>query len=250
MKRGGGLLLAAGVSLLPAAFFWLVPAGYNMTALCFLGLALILAACGLLRRWGSKTAKALGIALSCLLAAGLALFLLLEIPILADMPSDEDTSADYAVVFGAAVYGKTPSLSLRERMEAALSWLEEHPEGKAVVSGGQGPREDITEAQAMFVWLTAHGVAPDRILLEERATSSYENIAFSLAVIAADGGDPTGRVALVSSEYHLHRLRYMGRALGFEPVGVAAHTGHISLAANYAVREAFAMAKCRIFGIE
>ena len=136
------------------------------------------------------------------------------------------------------------------RTDAALQWLMTHPEGIAVVSGGQGPGEDMTEARAMADWLIARGVDPARILLEEEATSSYENLLFSLRVYEANGGDPTGRIALCSSEYHMHRLRYMGERLGFQPVMVAGRTGHVTLRLNYLIREAAALWKCWLFGLE
>ncbi len=184
----------------------------------------------------------------CLLA-GFALFAAAEIPVIRDARSDEDTDAPYLIVMGAAVHGSVPSLSMIERTEAALAWLEEHPAGIAVVSGGQGPDEDLNEADAMKDYLTARGVDPARILREPEATSSYENILFSLRVIGENGGDPAGRIALCSSEYHLHRMNLIASSLGCEPVDVAAVTGHISLRLNYFIREAFALWKVWIFGI-
>lgn len=249
MRPGGRFFIAGGVLLPLAALFRFVFVGYGTTALCLLAMAACLFFFGLMRRWGTKAARICSGLAAAVLIAGFGCLLAAEIPVLADARSDADTDADYLIVMGAAVNGTEPSLSLTERLEAALSWMEAHPDGIAVVSGGQGPGEDVTEARAMLDWLTARGVSPERIRMEDRATSSYENISYSLAVIEADGGDPTGRVALLSSEYHLHRLRYMAEKLGCDPVCVAARTGYISLAANYAVREAFAMWKCWLFGI-
>ena len=96
----------------------------------------------------------------------------------------------------------------------------------------------------MFDWLAERGVDPARLILEDRATDSYENIQYSLALL---GPDP-GRVAILSSEYHLHRLEYMAEKLGCEPVPVAARTSNPVMFLNYAVREAFAMWKLWVFG--
>lgn len=249
MKRGTRLFLAAGVCVLLAALARFVLVGYGMTALCFLALAAVSAFYGLMRRWHTTAAKALSVLAAIVIAAGLAAVAVFEVPIVRDARSDADTDADYIIVFGAAVHGSTPSLSMTERTDAALAWLEAHPDGIAVVSGGQGGGENMTEAQAMADYLTARGIDPARILLEPKATSSYENLLFSLRVIEADGGDITGRVALCSSEYHMHRLAYMARLLSAEPVRVAAATGRITLRLNYMLREAFAMAKCRLFGL-
>lgn len=250
MKSGKGLFLASGVCALLAAFTRFALVGYGMTALCFLGLAAVLAFYGLMLRWHTKAAAILSILAAVVLAAGAALLIVTEVPIVRDARSDADTDADYLIVAGAAVHGTTPSLSMVERTDAALAWLNEHPDGIAVVSGGQGDGEDMTEAQAMYDYLTAHGVAPARILQEPEAATSYENLLFSLRVIEAHGGDTTGRIAVCSSEYHLHRLAYIAEDLGFTPVRVAAKTRHLSLRLNYYLREAAAMWEYYLIGID
>ena len=97
----------------------------------------------------------------------------------------------------------------------------------------------------MVDWLTARGVDPARLILEDQARDSFENIQNSLALL---GPDP-GRVAILSSEYHLHRLGYMAEKMGCEPVLVAAKTSIFPLFVNYAVREAFAMWELWVFGM-
>lgn len=251
MRRDGDyLFVSAGICAVLALCIWLLFAGYAMTALCFLGLSVCLFLYGLMRRFPSRLSKRLAILLTLFLALGVGCFLSAEIPILADARSDPDTDADYAVVFGAHVVGSVPSVSLADRLSGALQWAEAHPGGKLIVSGGCGKGESMSEAQAMFDWLTAQGVDPERILLEDRSENSYQNLLYSLEVLRQDGGDPAGRVALISSEYHLNRLCYIAERLGCQPVKVAADTRWVTLEANYAVREAFALWKCRLLGIE
>lgn len=249
MKRGSGLFLAAGICLLLAAFTRFALVGYQFSALLLCGLAAALAFFGWMRRLGTRAARVLSLLCALCLLAGLVLFAAAEVPVWRDARSDDNTDAPYLIVFGAAVHGSVPSLSMAERTNAAYDWLTAHPEGKAVLSGGQGDGEDMSEAEAMAILLTSRGVDPDRLLLEQNSVSSYENLLFSLRVIAEDGGDPAGRTALCSSEYHLCRLSLIARSLGCEPVRVAARTGHVTLRLNYAVREAFALWKYRLFGI-
>ena len=249
MKTGRAWFCAAGLCLALAAVFAFLATGYRTTALCFCGLAAVLAFYGLMARKGDRTARVLSLLMAACLLAGLVLFLVQEIPILRDARSDEDTDAPYLIVMGAAVHGSTPSLSMIERTEAALAWLREHPGGIAVLSGGQGSGEDMTEAQAMADYLTARGIPSERLIREPEATSSYENILFSLRLIEARGGDVTGRIALCSSEYHMHRMDLIARELGFQPVNVAARTSLVSLRVNYLIRESFAMWKCTLFGV-
>lgn len=250
MKTGKGCFIAAGVSLFLAAFTRFCLVGYQFSALLLCALAAVLAFYGLMVRWHTKAAKVLSILAAAGLAAGFVLFMVMEVPVWRDGRTDGNADAPYIVVLGSAVHGTTPSLTMVERTGAALAWLEAHPDGIAVVSGGQGPGEDMSEAEAMYDWLTARGVAPERVLMETLSTSSYENLLFSLRVIEDHGGDPGGRVAICSSEYHLCRACLIARELGCEPVRVAAGTGHISLRLNYAIREAFALWKCRLFGVE
>ena len=248
MNRGRGFFAAAAVFLVLAAVFSFALVGYLASALCCVFAAAVCAFFGHMRRLDTKAAKALSIIGIAGLAGLALLFLSAEIPILSDMRSDADTDADYAIVFGAGLRGEEPSVSLEDRLLAACDWLEAHPDAVAVVSGSKGEGEVISEAQAMYNWLIAHGISPARIVMEEQAGSSYENLVYSLALIEDMGGDPHGRVALISSEYHLHRLCLMARALGCEPVRVAGRTRYFTLAVNYALREAAGVWRVRLLG--
>lgn len=239
----------AAVCLVLGAVFEFCMVGYLMTALLFWGAAACLAFFGALAPKKTAGARRLRIVMIVLLAAGFGLFLIAEIPILRDARSDEDTSAPYIIVCGAGINGSAPSRSMTDRLERTVVWLAENPESAAILSGSQGPDEDISEARAMYIWLTDKGVDPARLILEDQADNSRQNIQYSLALIEELGGDPAGRVAILSSEYHLHRLGYMAQKLGCEPVLAAAPTTKVSLFINYAVREAFAMWKLYILGM-
>ena len=69
---------------------------------------------------------------------------------------------EYIIVLGAHVQGTRLTLALLERTRRALQYLEENPETKAVLSGGQGEGEDISEAQAMCNYLVEHGIDRER----------------------------------------------------------------------------------------
>ena len=243
MKRA--LYIGAGVLAALAVFFEFALVGYRVTAVLLLAGAAVLVIFALLAGKHTKAARTARISLIVFLLVGCGCFLAAEIPVLADCRSDADASAEHLIVCGAGLNGSAPSRSLTDRLKAALAWLEENPGSDAVLTGCQGPGEDLSEAQAMFDWLTARGVDPARLLLEDQARNSYENIQNSLALL---GPDP-GRVAILSSEYHLHRLVYMAEKLGCEPVLIAAKTSIFPLFVNYAVREAFAMWKLWVFGM-
>ena len=113
------------------------------------------------------------------------------------------TDAATAVVLGCRVYGERASLSLVERLEAAYDYLLEHPYADCVVSGGQGPGEDISEAECMYRWLVNKGIDPARIYKEDQSTSTEENIAFSKEVIEENG--LFQKIVIITNEYHIFR---------------------------------------------
>ena len=160
----------------------------------------------------------------------------------------DEPAADYLVVLGAGVNGSVPSLSLRERLDAALAYLQEYPESKAVLSGGKGSGEDLTEAQCMFDWLTARGIAPERLLREEASTSTQENLRFSLDVIEAQTGQRPAEIALISSEYHLYRAEWFARQEGVTAYGVPAHTSNFGIVLNFSLREIAAVGYYCVLG--
>ena len=112
-----------------------------------------------------------------------------------------------------------------------------------MLSGGQGDREDITEAACMFRELTALGIDPQRLILEEQAESTRENLTCSLALL--EGYETIG---LVSSDYHLCRAGLMGKNLGLSPVGIPAHTTYPHLYVNYFLREIVGIWYYMLFG--
>ncbi len=183
-----------------------------------------------------------------LVCVGLAYFCVVEIPIIKNARTDKDDGRPYLVVLGAAVYGDQPSLTLVRRLEGALDYLERYPDSVAIVSGGMGPGETVTEAQAMYDWLVANGVDPDRVLKEDRATSTKENLEFSFDIIRQRGDEPAGKVAIVSSAYHLYRAKLMARMQGVEAAGVAAPWGYFFVMLNYFIREAFGVTHLWVFG--
>lgn len=175
--------------------------------------------------------------LAMFIAMGLVYFVIIEIPIIDEASGDGDFDADYLIVLGAAVHGDTPSLSLVERLEAAKDYLIKHPDTVVIVSGGQGSGENVSEARAMYEWLYANGIDPTRIIMEDKASSTYENLKFSREIINELSDDAT--VAVVSSEYHLCRAKLIAKTLGMEIHTVAAQTTYFTVMLNYFIREAF-----------
>ena len=146
-------------------------------------------------------------------------------------------ACDHIVVLGAGVRGTVPSLSLRERINAAYDYLSANPNTVAILSGGQGPGEEITEAACMYRELTGMGIDPSRLLIEETSTSTIENLQFSLEVAEAATGIRPTKIGIVSSEYHLFRASLFAKACNVDFVGIPARTSRTSQMVNHFLRE-------------
>ena len=62
--------------------------------------------------------------------------------------------ADCLLILGAGLNGTKPSLSLKVRLDKAIDYWKTHSGVPMVVSGGRGPGEAISEAEAMRRYLT------------------------------------------------------------------------------------------------
>ena len=112
---------------------------------------------------------------------------------------------DYIIVLGAHVDGTRMTLALLERTRRALLYLEENPGTRAVLSGGMGDGERISEAEAMYRYLTEHGIDGGRLIREERSTNTKENLDYSLELIGST--EPAiGEIYPVPSRYRSWRL--------------------------------------------
>ena len=240
MKKSFWALIAALTAA--AAFLRFALRGYAWWGyLCLFIAALLLA-----HRFLPAVLWRIVVLLTCI---GLAYFCFVEYFIIKNARTDADAGRDYLIVLGAAVYGNQPSLTLVRRLEGTKAYLDAHPETVAIVSGGMGKGETITEAQAMHDWLIAHGVAPERLIMEPKATSTLENLTYAFDLIRERGDEPAGRVAIVSSAYHLYRAKCMAAKLGApDAAGVAAPWGYFFVMLNYFIREAFGVTHLWVFG--
>ena len=148
-----------------------------------------------------------------LVSLGIVLFGVLFGMILHGQSVGPEEDADYLIVLGAGLRGDRPSLVLMYRIQAAAEYLLDHPESKVVVSGGQGANEWISEAQAMQRELVDLGVEESRICLEDKSTSTNENLTFSKQFIPDNAS-----VVVVTNKFHVFRACHLAREIGYESV--------------------------------
>ena len=152
----------------------------------------------------------------------------------------------YLIVLGAKIKpGGIPSLSLQYRLDAALDYLKENPQTKVIVSGGQGPDEEQTEASFMRDYLIANGIEKGRIMTEEQSTSTYENLYYSFALLP----ETEQAVTIVSNDFHLRRATYIANELGYKTDVIVASTPR-SVEIKLNIRERLALLRTYILGID
>lgn len=155
-----------------------------------------------------------------------------------------DGTNQYAIVLGAKVKkGNIPSFALQYRLEAALAYAQKYTHVKLVLSGGRGPDEDIEEAVVMRDFLLENGITEDRLILEDKATSTYENLLFSQELLPSN----IDSVTLITSDYHLQRSKVLASKIGWKSDVVAAKTPKV-VELKVRTRERVALLKAYILG--
>lgn len=183
-------------------------------------------------------------ALAALALAGALCFALLLGQVLAGSRDDVNGDPKAMVVLGCQVKPWGPSILLRDRLDKALEYLTAHPDVIVVVSGGQGPEEPSTEAQAMEDYLAERGISRERIIQEDQSHNTYQNLSWSAEQLEKAGYDIKDGVIVVSNGFHLTRVRMLAGRTGYENVStLAAPSSHIPSRLKMYIREPIALVK-------
>lgn len=179
--------------------------------------------------------KGAAVGLFCL---GLLVFCTVEGLILSQYGASAGPGADFCIILGAQWRTDGPSEVLRRRLDQAVKYLRENPDTLAVVSGGQGSNEPISEAEGMRGYLLDAGIAEDRIRMEDKSINTCENLAFSAAFIEKE----SSRVVVVTNNFHMFRALGIARKQGYRAEGLAADSVRWMLPNNL-LREFFGVLK-------
>lgn len=174
--------------------------------------------------------------------------IVIEAPIIYYGFKKDKEPVDYIVVLGAGLWGESPSLALLERLEEGTKVIKENPNTKIVVSGGMGPGETITEAEAMKRYLVKNGVEEGRIIKEDKSRSTSENMEFTKKVIESIDNKKDIKIRVITNNFHMFRARLLAKHYGFNAYGSPA-TLHPLLVPSYYVREYMAVIKTLLFDI-
>ena len=151
------------------------------------------------------------------------------------------------IVLGCGIQGTEPSDALKSRLDATLLYDEKNPGNLIIVSGGQGPQEDITEASAMFDYLSKQHLIPaNHFFLEERATSTEENFQYSKELLDNAYGDvwyDRSPMVFITNDYHVYRAERIAADVGFPDISYYSSQTPWYLVIPSGLRECLAVVK-------
>ncbi len=176
----------------------------------------------LLRRPLRRLLKKVYPALKCVLCAGFIFFTATFVFMTAfvcasDRSADPSTFSDDTVflVFGSKVDPSgEPSSVLRGRLDRAVEALGAAPGSVCIVSGGTGPDEPVSEAEAMRDYLVGAGIEEERVITEDRSADTVQNIDYSIPLIEKTG---KGDLVCISTFTHTPRIRLLCEKKGLAP---------------------------------
>lgn len=182
------------------------------------------------------------------LAIGILVFIIVQM-LIVFFPKRDLSRADYAIVLGAGLRGETISLTLKNRLDSAIEYTKANNEATIVVSGGQGPGESITEAEAMKRYLLQNGIEEDKIIMEDKSTSTSENLIFSKEKIEKYSGKTIGEldVKIITTDFHALRSNMLAKKYDYKNVSLYTSGTLKSIAPVMYTREFFALIKSIIF---
>ncbi len=244
-----GILLTAGICSIVYFGAYAILVDLTNTFTWFwlaLGILCILAGAGLIWLHLRRYVIPVGVrrTLGVLAGLGILCFLVTEGVIVGYGRSKPVQDAEYMIVLGARIRGSKVTANLARRLDTAYQYLEENPETKAILSGGQGTGEDIAEAEAMAAYLEDKGIARERMILEDQSVNTYENIKYSREKMESQNAT----VVLVTNDFHVFRGTHIAKKQGLSRVyGLGAPTKWYTVPNMY-VREAFAVWKYTVCG--
>ncbi|MCR4716528.1 MAG: YdcF family protein [Lachnospiraceae bacterium] len=142
---------------------------------------------------------------------------------------------DYVLILGCMIK-KDGSLTklLKGRADKAIEYskIQKKRSDKDIIfvpSGGQGSDEIISEGEAIKNYLISEGIDESHILLEDKSTSTEENLKFSKALIdehykANSSSDKEAKIAFSTTNYHVLRAGMLATSMGIRATGLGART--------------------------
>lgn len=143
--------------------------------------------------------------------------------VISDARKEFNDKCEYLLILGGDIIGEeTPSPQLLDRMRAAAEYLIDNPDVIAVACGGCFRKmQKKSEAEIIANYLIEKGVAKERILLEDKSTTTFENFEFGTQIIKTHAQKELDdiKIAFLSSSYHVHRASLIAKLSGIKNCG-------------------------------
>jgi uncharacterized SAM-binding protein YcdF (DUF218 family) len=189
--------------------------------------------------------KVLLVLLLLVVAVGLALALL-AYDVHAFETDAADIDADAAIVLGASIEGDQPSPVLRERINHAIELLKSGKVRWIIFTGACPEGCQHAEATVARQYALACGVPADKVLIETKSHTTYQNLYFAREVARENG---LAAFAVVSDPYHLRRAMRMAEELGMDARPSGTPTSKLNNA-DFLLRETLRNARFLIYHTE
>ncbi len=149
-------------------------------------------------------------------------------------------TADVLLVLGCRVRGEKAEPTLQMRIDKAAEYLNENKNTVAILCGGIVHKDQFkSEAQVMADELISKGVEKERLILEDKSLTTVQNFINAKKIMADTGFSEKATVGVLSSEFHLMRVKMIADKCGFSCESLAAPSPKKERAKNY-IREFFA----------
>ncbi|MGX7417939.1 YdcF family protein [Carnobacterium gallinarum] len=134
-------------------------------------------------------------------------------------------AVDFIIVLGSGIRSEDVPPLLKSRLDKGIEYYLKNPKAKLIVSGGQGPDEPVSEAFAMKKYLLSQNIPEQHILVEDRSTTTYENMLYSKKIIEQDWQEKTSPSIIFSTNnYHVLRGSLYAHKVHLKAEGVGAPT--------------------------
>lgn len=141
----------------------------------------------------------------------LLLNIIAELQVITFAYNAKPVKSDAIIVLGCAVYEKNPSPFFKERLNEAIKLYKEGLGKYIIVSGGEGPGEDISEAEAGKEYLLKNGIPDNTILKDDKSYSTLQNLKNSKKIMDEKS---LKTAIIVSNKFHLKRASIIAKEAG------------------------------------
>lgn len=175
----------------------------------------------------------------CFVTLCLIFFAVIEVNVIKAMTAKPKENLSYVIVLGAGLNGTRPSNPLVKRIEKAAEYMSDNPDTILIASGGQGMFESISEAECIKNELVKKGVDESRIILEDKSTSTEENLRFSMKII----GDADVDVGIITNSFHEYRAGLIAKREGYTNYHSVPAITLFPVGVHYMLREFFGVVR-------